>query len=175
MSRRILVGEIGRPHGVKGLVKLKSFTEDPAAIARYGPLTDAAGARHFALTLLADGLARIEGVADRDAAARLTGTKLYVAREALPPPEDEEFYLADLIGLAARTQAGEGLGQVAAVDDHGGGAFLVLRAGDGRESLLPFTRAVVPVIDVAGGFVIVVPPEEITVEGEITAGGEVAA
>jgi 16S rRNA processing protein RimM len=163
--RRILVGEIGRPHGVRGLVKLRSFTEDPSAIATYGPLTDATGTRRFELTLLSEGLARLEGVADRDAAARLTGTKLYVERDRLPPTEEEEFYLADLIGLLARTEAGEVLGRIAAVEDHGGGSFLILRGeGEGgREHLLPFTRAVVPVVDVPGGAVLVVPPEEVTV------------
>ena len=109
----ILVGEIGRPHGVRGLVKLRSFTVDPAAIASYGPLTDAKGERRFALTLLADGLARIEGcIDDREAAARLTGTGLYVERANLPPPEEDEFYLADLIGLPAETAAGELLGRI---------------------------------------------------------------
>src|SRR5215218_7944873 len=111
-AERILLGEIGRPHGVRGLVKLRSFTVDPAAIASYGPLTDVEGERRFALTLLADGLARIEGVADREAAARLTGTGLYVERAKLPPPEEDEFYLADLIGLSAETVTGEPLGRV---------------------------------------------------------------
>ncbi len=163
-ERRILVGEIGRPHGVRGLVKLRSFTTDPAAIATYGPLTDATGTQRFAVTLLAEGLARIEGVADRDAAARLTGTGLYVERDRLPPPEAEEFYLADLIGLAVRTEAGAAMGRVAAVEDHGGGCFLVVTAAEGaREHLLPFTRAVVPVVDIAGGCLVVIPPEEVVV------------
>lgn len=162
-GRRILVGEIGRPHGVRGLVRLKSFTADPAAIASYGPLTDEAGTRRFALTLLAEGLARIEGVADRDAAARLTGTRLHVERDRLPPPEAEEFYLADLIGLDVVTEAGEGLGRVAAVEDHGAGAFLVLSPG---ERMLPFTRAAVPVVDIAGGRLVAVPPEERVVPPE---------
>ncbi len=161
-AKRILVGEIGRPHGVRGLVRLRSFTADPAAIAAYGPLTDESGARRFALTLKADGLAQIEGVADRDAAARLTGTGLYVERDRLPPVEDpEEFYLADLIGLAAGTEAGQSLGRVRAVEDHGAGTFLVL---DGPpERMVPFTRAVVPVVDLAGGRIVVNPPAEIEV------------
>src|SRR3954451_25408995 len=96
-ARRILMGEIGRPHGVRGLVKLRSFTANPAAIAEYGPLTDAAGTCSYAITVLADGLARIEAVADRDAAQRMTGTKLYVERRQLPAPEPDEFYLADLV------------------------------------------------------------------------------
>lgn len=156
---RILVGEIGRPHGVRGLVRLRSFTADPAAIASYSPLTDESGGRRIALALLSDGLARVEGVADRDAAARLTGTRLYVDRAAMPPPEDEdEFYLADLVGLRAETAAGEPLGRVASVEEHGAGAFLVL---DGPpERLVPFTRACVPVVDTAAGKVVVEPPEE---------------
>ena len=160
-GKRILVGEIGRPHGVRGLVKLRSFTADPAAIAGYGPLTDEAGVRRFGITLLAEGLARVEGVADRDAAARLTGTKLYVERERLPPPEEEEFYLIDLIGLRAETEAGERLGLVREVEDHGAGTFLVLEGPP--ERMLPFTRAVVPVVDLAGGRIVVVLPDEVVV------------
>jgi 16S rRNA processing protein RimM len=160
-AQRILVGEIGRPHGVRGLVKLRSFTADPAAIAEYGPLTDEAGTRRFGLTLLSEGIARIEGVADRDAAARLTGTRLYVERGSLPPPEEDEFYLADLIGLRAEDSAGQPLGPVQAVEEHGAGAFLVL--GGPPERLVPFTRANVPVVDLAGGRVVVTLPEEVVV------------
>lgn len=173
--KRVLVGEIGRPHGVRGLVKLRSFTADPAAIAAYGPLTDETGTRRFALALVAEGLARIEGVADRDAAARLTGTRLYVERDRLPPPADpEEYYLADLIGLPAETEAGEPLGTVRAVEDHGGGPFLVVADAAGRERLLPFTRAVVPVVDLAGGRLVVAPPREITVAPGTPGAGEAA-
>lgn len=157
-----MVGEIGRPHGVRGLVRLRAFTEDPAAIAAYSPLTDESGTRRFAITLKGGDLAAIEGVTDRDAAQRLTGTKLYVERDRLPPPAEEEFYLADLIGLAAVTEGGESLGTIRAVEDHGAGAFLVVE-GAGREHLLPFTKAVVPVVDIAGGRVTVVPPGEIIV------------
>jgi 16S rRNA processing protein RimM len=158
-ARRILVGEIGRPHGVRGLVKLRSFTVDPAAIAAYGPLTDEAGTRRFALTLKGADLAQIEGVADRDAAALLTGTRLYVERGRLPPVEDpEEFYLADLVGLAAVAEDGAPLGRVRAVEDYGAGTFLVLEGPP--ERMVPFTRAVVPVVDVAGGRIVVRPPAE---------------
>jgi 16S rRNA processing protein RimM len=160
--KRVMVGEIGRPHGVRGLVRLRAFTEDPAAIAAYSPLTDEAGTRRFTVTLKGGDIAAIEGIADRDAAQRLTGTKLYVERDRLPPPQDEEFYLVDLIGLRAVTQTGEELGRIRAVEDHGAGAFLIV-AGAAREHLLPFTRAVVPVVDVAGGRVTVVPPDEILV------------
>ena len=161
--KRVMVGEIGRPHGVRGLVRLRAFTEDPAAIAAYSALTDETGAKRFVVPLKGGDLAAIEGVADRDAAQRLTGTRLYVERDRLPPPEDDEFYLTDLIGLAAVTEGGEALGTIRAVEDHGAGAFIIV-AGAGREHLLPFTHAVVPVVDIARGQVTVVPPDEIIVQ-----------
>jgi 16S rRNA processing protein RimM len=156
----ILLGEIGRPHGVRGLLRVRSFTAEPMGLTAYGPLTDEAGQRRFVLELLAEDLARIEGVSDRDAAARLTGTKLYVPREALPPPNEDEFYLADLEGMQAVTEAGEPLGQVSAVEDHGGGTFLVLEGPP--ERLIPFTKAAVPVVDVPARRITVVLPAEVT-------------
>jgi 16S rRNA processing protein RimM len=153
-GRLVLLGEIGRPHGVRGLVHIRAFTAAPDGLTAYGPLTDAAGTRRFALSLLPPDLARIEGVADREAAARLTGTKLYIERDSLPPPEDpEEYFLTDLEGLEAVTEAGERLGVVEAVEDHGGGPFLVI-----GEHLIPFTRAAVPVVDLAAGRLVIVPP-----------------
>lgn len=158
----ILLGEIGRPHGVRGLVRVRSFAAAPEGLTAYGPLVDDAG-RTLVLTLVAADLARVEGITDRDAAARLTGTKLYVPREALPPPEEEEFYLADLQGMAAFTDSGESLGEVRAVEDHGGGAFLVLSGPP--ERLIPFTRAAVPVVDVAARRLVIIPPAESVVGG----------
>lgn len=161
MGMMVLVGDIGRPHGVRGLVRVRAFTAEPEGLTAYGPLSDESGARRFALTLLAPGLARIEGVNDREAAARLTGTRLFVAREALPPPDDpDEFYLADLVGLAATLADGAPAGRVRAVEEHGAGAFLVIDAPDGREALIPFTRAAVPEVDIAAGRLVVVPPDE---------------
>ncbi|MDB5413034.1 MAG: rimM [Rubritepida sp.] len=159
----VLLGEIGRPHGVRGLLRVRSFTAEPESLVAYGPLTDESGTKRFALELLSPDLVRIEGVTDRDAAARLTGTKLYVPREALPPSKDpEEFYLSDLEGLAAFTEAGVALGRVRAVEDHGAGAFLILEGPP--ERLVPFTRAAVPLVDVASGRITVVPPAEIVVQ-----------
>ena len=160
-GKRIMVGEFGRPHGVRGLLRLNAFTADPAAITAYGPLSDEAGTRQFRLTLKGPDLVTVEGVSDRDAAQRLTGTRLFVAREALPPTEEEEFYLADLIGLQVVTEAGGLLGTVRAVEDHGGGSFLVIEGAS--EMLLPFTRQVVPVVDIASGRLVVVPPAEVLV------------
>lgn len=173
--QRVLVGEVGRPHGVRGLVRLHAFTADPRAIGSYGPLTDQSGTKVFRITPLPDGLGRIEGIADRDAAARLTGTKLYVERSQLPPPSDpDEFYLSDLEGLAAFAEDGVAVGTVRLVEDHGAGPFLIID-GPGGELLLPFTRACVPVVDVAGGRITVVPPAEVLVRPEAGAGEGAAA
>ncbi|WP_458097227.1 ribosome maturation factor RimM [Roseomonas sp. WA12] len=172
-SRRILVGEFGRPHGVRGLIHLRSHTAEPAAIASYGPLSDESGARSFALKWLSEGLVQVEGVADRDAAAKLTGTRLYVDRDALPPPDEDEFYLTDLIGLRAETEGGEVLGTVSAVEDFGAGSVITLRDEAGRETPLPFTKAVVPVVEIAAGRVVIVMPGEQVVPpqpGEAEAG-----
>ena len=159
----ILLGEIGRPHGVRGLMRVRSFTAEPEDLVAYGPLTDGAGTRRFLIELLAPDLVRIDGVDDRDQAAKLTGTKLYVPREALPPPADpDEFYLSDLEGVAAFTPEGASLGRVRAVEDHGAGAFLVLEGPP--ERLVPFTRASVPSVDLAAGRILVVPPAEIVAE-----------
>ena len=158
--QRILVGEIGRPHGVRGLVRVQSFTQRPADIAGYGPLSDESGGTVFALHWLADGLARIDGIADRDAAAKLTGTRLYVDRDRLPPPEDDEYYLADLIGMVARDTAGQELGTVRAVEDFGASPFLTVITEAGRDVLVPFTRAAVPEVKVSEGWLTVVPPAD---------------
>jgi len=168
MRKFVLLGEIGRPHGVRGLVRLHAFTSDPKAIGAYGPLTDATGQKRFAIALLPGGIGRIEGIADRDAAARLTGTKLYIERDRLPPPADpDEFLLCDLEGLKAVAEDGGELGTVMAVEDYGAGPFLVIQGGAGggaAERLVPFTKAAVPVVDVAGGRVVVVALPEVVVE-----------
>jgi len=165
-TERILVGEIGRPHGVRGLVRVQSFTAQPADIAGYGPLSDESGGKRYVLQWLGGGLARIEGVDDRDAAARLTGTRLYVPRGKLPPTGEDEFYLADLVGLSVRDREGRTLGVIRSVDDYGAGTFLTVADEQGREQLLPFTRAAVPVVDVAAGHVVAEPPEAVVVQPE---------
>ncbi len=144
----VTLGEIVRPHGVRGEVKLRSFTEDPCAIAAYGALTTERGERLTLKNVRAAHdhvIARIEGVADRDAAERLKGRKLQVAREALPPVEDEdEIYAADLVGLPVVDEAGAAIGEVVAVQDFGAGDLLEI-AAPGRRStvLLPFSDDVV--------------------------------
>ncbi|MGO9132650.1 MAG: ribosome maturation factor RimM [Methylovirgula sp.] len=165
-KERILVGQFGAAHGVKGELRLKSFTQDPSAIGRYGRLSDASGGRSFeiaALRPLKDDLfvAKVVGIATREAAEKLTNVALYVGRETLPAAEEDEFYHADLIGLAAQTQDGIVLGRIAEILNFGGGDILEIAPEAGGETLLvPFTKAAAPVIDVANGFVIVVPPAE---------------
>ena len=163
-DERLCVGVIAGAHGVRGLVKIKSFTEDPANLTAYGALTDESGARRYrvAVTGRAKGvlLARIEGVGDRDAARALSGARLYIARAALPEPEDEEYYHADLIGLAVEDRAGAPLGRVAAVQNFGAGDILEIERPDQGTLLVPFTKAAVPLVDPAGGRVVVEPPEE---------------
>ncbi len=160
-------------HGVRGLVKVKSFTEDPGDVAAYGPVSDEAGRRSWRLEVTGPApgkspdvlLVRIEGVKDRDAAQALHGTRLYVAREALPAlAEEETFYHADLIGLAVEDAEGRALGRVTAVENHGAGDLLEIEGPGGESLLLPFTRAVVPEVDLAGGRLVAVPPAEIVVQ-----------
>jgi len=161
----IALGRFGAAQGVRGEIRVKSYTADPLSLAAYGPLTDATGAKRWgvqALRHLRDDMivARVEGVTTREAAEALTGVELYAPRSQLPPPGPDEFYHSDLIGLEAVTAAGERLGRVSAVLNHGAGDILEIDGG----LLLPFTKAVVPEIDFAGGRVVVAPPEEI--EGE---------
>jgi 16S rRNA processing protein RimM len=163
-ERRILLATIGRPHGVRGLVRVHSYAGDTAALPDYGPFTDDRG-RIFSLSWRGEGIASvaqiIEGkthpVADRDAAAKLANTHLYADRDRLPQPEADEFYWADLVGLEAVTADGTPIGRVDAVHDYGAGASLEI-----GPLIVPFTRAAVPSIDLAAGRMTVAPPKELT-------------
>ena len=151
-------------------MKLKSFTADPLAVAGYGPLTTEDGTASFAIEAVrpAKGhlVARFRGVTDRNAAERLVNLKLFVPRERLPPPAADEFYHADLIGLAAVTAEGREIGTVVAIHDFGAGDILELRpAGGGTTIMLPFTDAFVPAVDIAGRRIIVAPPADGSEEG----------
>ena len=164
MAERICVAQIGGPHGIRGEVKLKSFTADPMAVKDYGPLQTEDGSVNFEIEAArpAKGhlVVRLRGVGDRNAAERLTGLKLFVPRNRLPPPAAGEFYYADLIGLSAVTADGTEIGTVVAVHDFGAGDILELRPpAGGTTIMLPFTDAFVPSIDIAGGRIIVAPPE----------------
>ncbi|CAO3376558.1 ribosome maturation factor RimM [Azospirillum argentinense] len=180
MSTKVCVGQFAGAHGVRGLVKVKSFTEDAQAVASYGPLSDERGARRFALTLQGTMkdlfLVRVDGIATREQAQELTGVRLYVDRSALPETEDEdEFYHADLIGLRAELADGTVWGTVKALYDFGAGDVLEIRTESGPLEMLPFTRACVPVVDVKGGRVVVDLPAVIEArEGEAEEDGVAA-
>lgn len=160
----VVMAVFGAPVGLKGEIRLKTYTGDPEAIADYGPLYAKDG-RRFDLTVLRAAkevvIVRVAGVADRDAAARLTNIELSCPRSALGEPEEDEFFHADLIGLRAETREGTVLGTVAAILNFGAGDVLDIRPPRGKNIAFPFTRAVVPVVDVAGGRVIIEPPQEI--------------
>jgi 16S rRNA processing protein RimM len=160
----VLLAMIGAAHGVKGEVRVKSFTADPMAVGGYGHLFAKDG-RRFEIEKLrplkGDMLgAKLRGVDDRGAAEALNKVSLYVERSALPAPEEDEFYHADLIGLAALDRAGVKLGTVVAVHNFGAGDILDIAPSRGASLLVPFTRVTVPVVDIAAGRVTVVPPAE---------------
>jgi 16S rRNA processing protein RimM len=164
---RICLGQIGAAHGVRGEVRLRSFTADPAAIASYGPLQAEDGTVFEIEALRTAGkpekhlfVARLSGIADRNAAERLANIKLYVPRERLPEPQEpDEFYHADLIGLVVVDRSGRQLGSVVAVHNFGAGDLIEVRQAQGEPTqLLPFDALTVPEIDLAAGRLVVEPP-----------------
>jgi 16S rRNA processing protein RimM len=167
----VLVGEFGRAHSLKGQVRLKSYTADPKAIAAYGPLI-AAGGRKISLkknVRQAPGgapdilIVQVEGVTSREAAEALNRVRLHLERDKLPPPDEEdEFLLADLIGLPVENEAGQALGTIVDVPNYGGGDLLeITPLGRGATAFLPFTKAFVPVVDIGAGRIVVAPPEDL--------------
>ena len=166
MVERICVAQIGAAHGIKGEVKLRSFTADPAAVADYGPLESEDGTLRFEIEALRPAkdhlVARLSGVRDRAAAARLVNIRLYVARERLPPPAPDEFYHADLIGLRAESRDGTELATIVGIHDFGAGDLLELRPlGASSTVLMPFTALTVPEVDIAGGRIVIDPPQDL--------------
>jgi 16S rRNA processing protein RimM len=166
MPAQICVARIGAAHGVRGAVKLWTFTEDPLAVQSYGPLMTKDGARRFEVTharAAKDHLvATFKGIESREDAEKLNGIELYIAREKLPATDDDEYYHADLIGLAAVNAANEPLGRVIAIHNFGAGDIIEIAPLKGAQTmLLPFTNAVVPTVDLAGGRVVIELPQEI--------------
>ena len=170
---RIQLGVIGRAHGVRGLVKVASHTVDPADLTAYGPLSDAEGL-FYVLRWKGDGVAEVSRVVDgqerrvtdRSDAEKLTNTRLFVDRSALPPADDDEFYITDLVGLNVVGMDGRALGTVRTVHDYGAGASLEIQQASGPSLLVPFTAACVPTVDIQAGRIVVVPPDEIVVPQE---------
>jgi 16S rRNA processing protein RimM len=169
----VCVARIGAAHGVRGAVKLWTFTEDPFAVTRYGPLSTKDGARQFEVAQARAArdhlVATLKGVTTRNEAERLNGIELYVAREQLPDVADDEYYHADLIGLAAVTTADEPLGRVIAIHNFGAGDIIEIAPLRGATMLLPFTNAVVPTVDLAGGRVVIELPEEVDGDDRVDA------
>lgn len=165
MSAPICVARIGAAHGVRGAVKLWTFTEDPLAVKHYGPLTTKDGARKFEVATAREAkghlVATLKGIANREEAERLNGIELYIAREKLPATDEDEYYHADLIGLAAVSAAGEPIGRVTAIHNFGAGDIIEIAPPHRPTMLLPFTNAVVPTVDLAAGRVVIVLPDEI--------------
>lgn len=165
MPAKICVARIGAAHGVRGAVKLWTFTEDPFAVKAYGPLSAKDGVRHFELASARAAkdhlVATFKGIETREDAERLNGVELYIARDKLPATDEDEYYHADLIGLAAVTAADETLGRVIAIHNFGAGDIIEIAPLSGTTLLLPFTNAVVPTVDLAGGRVVIALPEEI--------------
>jgi 16S rRNA processing protein RimM len=165
MDRLVLVARVAGAFGVRGEVRLRSFTEDPMALVRFRQLRGEGGAP--GLTLLSgrpykEGLiARAEEIATKEQADGLRGLELYAPRSVLPPPGEDEFYLADLIGLEARSPEGAALGKIRAVPNYGAGDLLEVEpAGGGSSWLVAFTAGNVPEVDVEGGQVVIVRPSE---------------
>jgi 16S rRNA processing protein RimM len=165
---QVCVARIGAAHGVRGAVKLWTYTEDPFAVKCYGPLSTKDGARQFEIANAREAkghlVAQFKGITTRDEAERLNGLELYVPREKLPATNEDEYYHADLIGLAAVTTADKPLGRVVAIHNFGAGDILEIAPPQGATMLLPFTNAVVPTVDIAGGRVLIDLPHE--VEGD---------
>jgi len=165
VADRICVAQIGAAHGIRGEVRLRSFTQDPMAVTSYGPLESEDGKRRFTIEALRPAkdlfVARLQGIDTRDAAEALTNLRLYVAREALPAIEEADtFYHADLVGLAAVTPDGAPLGTVTAIHNFGAGDLIEIKPTDGEPLMVPFTDAAVPEIDVKARRMVVVPPVE---------------
>jgi 16S rRNA processing protein RimM len=161
---QVVVARIGGAHGIKGEVRVTAFTADPTDVARYAPLTAADG-RVFAIDAVRPNpsapqtlIVRFKDIADRDAAEALNGTELSVPRSALGQPADEEYFHADLIGLAAFGRDGAPIGTVIAVHNYGAGDLIEVAPPRGNAILVPFTRAAVPEIDVPNGRIVVDPP-----------------
>jgi 16S rRNA processing protein RimM len=164
VAERICVARIGAAHGLRGEVRLNSFTADPMAVMQYGVLSDQTGTRAFEIESCrpAKGvlIARFKGVADRTAAEALCNIDLYVPRDRLPPAGTDEFYHADLIGLAAVGRDGAAIGTIVAVHDFGAGDIIEIAPMAGGPTLmLPFNDAAVPEIDIAAGRIVVLPPQ----------------
>ena len=166
----LLVGVVGAARGLKGEVRVKSFTANPADIGSYGELTNEAGNVCYKIKVTGKHkesvLARIEGVEDRTAAENVRGLKLFVRREQMPKLEEDEFYFSELVGLDAVLVDGKKWGRVVLADDFGAGPVLEVALASGDNEMVPFTLDVVPEVNLEKGLITVIPPEGLLVRPE---------
>ncbi len=164
---RVCLGAVSGAHGVRGAVTIKPFTENPDGVGAYGPVQTEDGSKTFEVTITgrakAGVTAKLEGIETREQAQALKGTRLYVPRDRLPEAEEDEFYIADLIGLRVIDRTGAQLGDVVQVADFGAGDLMeVALVGSDKDKkktvFVPFTLDVVPKVDLEAGIVMVDPP-----------------
>lgn len=171
MSDRILLGQFGAAHGIRGEVRVNSYTEDPLGVADYGPLTldDGRIVEIASIRIQGDNvIARVKGIVDRNGAETLRNRQISVDRSVLPPIEDEDdFYYADLIGLPVEAADGTPFGKILSVQNFGAGDLLEIEPAEAARTIyLPFTQAIFPTVDIRNGRVVVVPPPEVEVRDE---------
>ncbi|MDP1631080.1 MAG: ribosome maturation factor RimM [Caulobacter sp.] len=162
----IAVGQVAGAFGVRGEVRITTYTEEPLALARFRALKRQDGSPGLTILAARDAkggiIVRCEGVETKDQADALRGLKLFIPRDALPPPEEDEYYLTDLIGVAVTSPEGTVLGKVKAVQDFGAGDILEIAPTEGGPTwYLPFTREAVPEVRLSEGLLVAVPPEEV--------------
>ena len=166
----VCVAAVAAAHGIRGALKLKSFTERPEDVAAYGPVFDRDGNPLFKLSVIGPTkggvIAKADGVEDRNTAEGLRGTELFVPRDAFPEPDDDEFYYSDIEGLDVFDARGERLGVVKRVINHGAGDLLEISDPGGRLQILPFDKATVPVVDIENRRLEITPRPEVVVENE---------
>jgi 16S rRNA processing protein RimM len=179
LQNPVLLGVVGGAHGIKGEVRVQSFTDDPEDLGEYGPLSAADGRRFTVAAARRQKnvvVVRFKEVTDRNAAEALNGTELFVDRDALPVPEEsDEFYVEDLVGLAVETIAGESVGTVVAVHDFGAGDVVEIRPRSGATVMIPFSQAAIPEIDAEAGLMRVEPVAAGLVDAEPEEGEDGAA
>ncbi|HEU5046216.1 MAG TPA: ribosome maturation factor RimM [Rickettsiales bacterium] len=168
-DRLVRLGVISGAHGVRGQVKIRSFTASPEDLTAYGALRDTSG-RSYRVRVTGNHngvlIANIDGVSDRNAAEALRNIELCIPRSALPETDENEYYLEDLAGLAVQDESGAPYGHVLSVQNYGAGDVVEIRQVSGKEIFFPFTQQTFPVIDIAGGRMVIVPPETIAGEAD---------
>jgi 16S rRNA processing protein RimM len=165
-DRLLAVGRVAGAFGVRGEVRIAAFTEEPLALARFRALKRQDGSPALAITTAREAkgglICRCEGVETKEQADALRGLRLFIPRDALPEPDEDEFYLADLIGLAVVDPSGAPVGKVKSVQDFGAGDILEIIPEEGGATwYLPFTREAVPQVKIAEGKIVVVRPAEV--------------